>query len=196
MRAQTTTHTTLLARLAGAENTAAWHEFYERYGELLRGFAQRRRLQPADAEDVVQDVLLSLTKAMPDFRYDPAKGKFRSYLKTATLRAIFKRSHQRHGEVVLGDIEEATRIADAAADVEEAWEAEWRQYHLRIAMRAMELEFKKADLQAFQRYAVEGHDVRETAVALNMSVDGVYQAKSRIMKRLGQLIELQVQDEG
>lgn len=196
MGTQATTHTTLLARLGDGADSAAWQEFHERYAELLRGFARRRGLQPADTDDVAQDVLLALTRAMPDFRYDPAKGKFRSYLKTAALRAILKRSRQKRGQVDIGDLEEATRIANADAEAEEAWEAEWRQYHLTIALRAIEVEFDGADRQAFQRYVVQGREARETAAALNMSLESVYQAKSRIMKRLGQLIEVQIQDEG
>ena len=135
MLGQTTTHTTLLARLTDGRDPAAWREFDERYGELIRSFARRQDLQPADCDDVAQDVLFSLSKAMPGFRYDPAKGKFRSYLKTVTLRAIFKRNCQKPAEVALEHIEDATRAAALDTAIEEAWETEWRQYHLRQAMR-------------------------------------------------------------
>jgi RNA polymerase sigma-70 factor, ECF subfamily len=67
---------------------------------------------------------------------------------------------------------------------------------LRQAMRLIAVEFNDADRKAFQRYAVEGREVRETATALGLSVDQVYQAKSRIMKRLSELIDEQVRDEG
>lgn len=42
---------------------------------LLAGFARRRGLQGADCDDLVQDVLMALVKAMPGFRYDPHKGR-------------------------------------------------------------------------------------------------------------------------
>jgi DNA-binding CsgD family transcriptional regulator len=45
-------------------------------------------------------------------------------------------------------------------------------------------------------YGVEGRDAKETAKQLGMSVDAVYQAKSRIVRRLGQLIEHQIVEEG
>jgi RNA polymerase sigma-70 factor (ECF subfamily) len=191
-----TTHITLLQRLSDGQDASAWQEFCDRYGELITGFARRRNLQPADCDDVVQEVLLALSKAMPGFRYDPSKGKFRSYLKTITLHAVFKRKLQKQGEVDWQHVEEATRAACADEDTESAWEAEWRQYHLRRALRGIAAEFNTADQQAFQRYAVEGRDVRESADALHLSVDQVYQAKSRIMKRLSELIDQQVQEEG
>ena len=65
MSAQLTTHTTLLARLAKGDDSSAWQEFNDRYGQLIRGFARRRGLQPADCDDVAQEVLLGLSKAMP-----------------------------------------------------------------------------------------------------------------------------------
>jgi RNA polymerase sigma-70 factor (ECF subfamily) len=196
MGGQTTTHASLLIRLRKGADSAAWREFDERYGELIRGFARRRDLQPADCDDVAQDVMLSLSKVMPGFQYDPSKGKFRSYLKTATLRAIFRRSQQKHGEVALGSIEEATRIADADEAVEEVWELEWQRYHLRQAMQTLENEFNEMDRKAFRHYAIEGHEAQETAGEFGLSVHQVYHAKSRILKRLEKVIEVQVREEG
>lgn len=186
----------MLARLTDGADSAAWKAFHERYGELIRGFARRRGLQPVDCDDVAQDVLLSLSKAMPGFRYDPVKGKFRSYLKTTTLRVIFKKSQEQHGELPLGSIEEATRAAEQDSAVEEAWELEWQRYHLHRAMRTVEPEFSQTDRRAFELYAVAGGDARETANELGISVNQVYQAKSRLLKRLERVIEIQVLEEG
>jgi RNA polymerase sigma-70 factor (ECF subfamily) len=183
-------------RLRTGADSAAWQEFHERYGELIRGFARRRGLQPADCDDIAQEVMLSLSKAMPGFQYDPSRGKFRSYLKTATLRAIFKKRRQNDSEVALGSIEEATRFAEADATVEEAWELEWQRYHLRQAMRVLENEFSETDRAAFRHYATDGHDAQETARKFNISLNQVYHAKSRILKRLEEVIERQVQEEG
>ena len=191
-----TTHVSLLQRLSDGQDPAAWQEFCDRYAELIRGFALRRDLQPADCDDVGQEVLLSLSKSMPGFQYDPSKGKFRSYLKTVTLHVILKKRMAERGQVDWERVAQATQAACADEDTEAAWEAEWRQYHLRRAMQTIAAEFNSADRQAFQRYALDGREVRETAQALNLSTDQVYQAKSRILRRLAELIEQQVQEEG
>ncbi len=141
-------------------------------------------------------MLLKLTKSMPGFRYDPSKGKFRSYLKTVVLHAIFSKSSQKRGAAQVEDIAELTRAADEDSAVGELWEVEWRRYHMRQAMRTIAVEHNEKDRRAFQMYALDGKDARETAAALELSVDQVYQAKSQILKRLGQLIDQQVQDEG
>lgn len=193
---QTTTHATLLARLASPDDRPAWEEFIGRYGDLIRGFATRRGLQAQDCDDILQEVLVKLGKSMPGFAYDPTKGKFRGYLKTVVLHCIFDFSCQKRGERAVEKIDELTRLADANPDVEESWETEWRRHHLRQAMRAIEAEFNAKDVAAFQRYSVDGEEARAVAESLAISVDAVYQAKSRILRRLTELIELQVQDEG
>lgn len=192
-----TTHISLLAKLTDGHDPVAWREFSDRYGELIRNFARGQRLQAADCDDVVQEVMMSLTKSMPGFTYDPAKGKFRSYLKTVTLHAVIKKSRQNRGEIALERMDTATSAPVEGDDgVERAWEAEWRQYHLRQAMRTIENEFNQADRLAFARYALEGRSAAETAKEVGMSLDQVYQAKSRILRRMSEIIDQQVREEG
>jgi RNA polymerase sigma-70 factor (ECF subfamily) len=192
-----TTHISLLARLGGDHDPVAWDEFCRRYGELIRNFARAQGLQPADCDDVLQDVLLSLTKAIPGFEYDPARGKFRSYLKTITLHAIFARSRQKRGEVAL---EESGRTAAEAAarepQIDAIWDEQWRQYHLNLAMHRISAEFNELDLAAFRHYAIQGNSPKETAESFGLSVNQVYQAKSRILRRLSGVIQEQVTEEG
>ena len=138
---------------------------------------------------------LSLTKAMPGFNYDASKGKFRSYLKTIVVHAISARSRQNPRDSALG---EGTQTAPAAPDGggQEPWEAEWRQYHLRQAIKAVRAEFKASDLAAFEGYVNAGRDPSSVARELGMSVDSVYQAKSRILRKLSETIARQVEEEG
>lgn len=191
-----TTHITLLGKLGEDHNPGAWDEFCDRYGELIRSFARRQGLQPADCDDVLQDVLVALSGSMRRFEYDPSKGKFRSYLKTITLRAIFKKFRQKHRPGGQDPNEEAARAAAVDPETDQRWEEEWRHHHLRQAMRTIDAEFSDSDRAAFRLYALGQRGAKETAEALGISVDSVYQAKSRIMARLTALIDTQVKDEG
>lgn len=193
---QGTTHASLLLRLSEGSDKGAWVEFFDRYSELIRGFARRQNVPPTECDDILQDVLVALTRSMPGFSYDPAKGKFRSYLKTVVLRAIFRRSRQKSGNVPLENVEAIVSRQSGDDATEALWETEWRQYHLRLAMKSISIEFSPADRHAFERYAVAGDDARNTADSLGISVDQVYQAKSRILRRLEEIIEQQVAEEG
>ena len=191
-----TTHTTLLAKLRDPSDISAWDEFCERYGDLILAFARGQGLQAADCDDVLQDVLLILTGSMPRFVYDPEKGKFRSFLKTVTLRAVFKKFRQKRGGEEQEPDEEALEALEGDPAAGARWEEEWRQYHLRSAMKRIATEFNESDQAAFRLYALEQRSAADTAQAVGLSVDGVYQTKSRIVARLSALIELQVKEEG
>jgi RNA polymerase sigma factor (sigma-70 family) len=196
MSPQVSTHVTLLNRLVDGSDTGAWTDFQARYGELILRFARRRGAQHADSEDVLQDVLISLTRSMPQFSYDPARGRFRSFLKTIVDRAVFKKIRQKHGEIDLDMDKHGSPPGGGETESDAIWEAEWRQYHIRQAMVTIEVEFNQADLMAFRHYVVGGKAPGETAEVLGISINQVYKAKSNIVKRLGELIALQVEEEG
>jgi len=193
------THLTLIARLSRGQDDAAWTEFCVRYGDLIRNVARQRGLQANDVDDIMQDVLLGLRKALPGFVYDPSKGSFRGYLKAVTVHAIFAKLRQNRVRVGLpehdGPVGPGVETAPGD-EFERVWEQEWRQYHLRRAMKTIEVEFNEVDRIAFARYGIDGQPVEFVARELARSVDQVYQAKSRILKRLSALIAEQVADEG
>lgn len=186
------THQSLLLRLAEGGDSLAWFEFQDQYGDLIRSFAKRRGLQPADCDDVMQEVLLSLSRALPGFRYDPARGRFRSYLKAAVVRGIHRKTCQKAGEISL---ESVAGLEDARRE-DAAWEAEWRNYHVRRALKRLGREFSERDHAAFMQYAIEGRSVTDTAAALGMTEEHVYQVKSRFLRRIRKLVEEQVEQEG
>ncbi len=191
-----TTHASLLARVSEGGDRAAWDEFCARYGDLIRGFARRRGLQVADADEIMQDVLTALTKSMPGFVYDPSKGKFRSYLKTLAMRAVYRKTIQKRPSVPLEDVEGVVPAGGGDEETDRLWEEEWRQYHVTQAMRTIHVEFNEADCESFQQYAVEGRSAQEAADMLGRKAEQVYQAKSRILNRLSELIAEQVSEEG
>lgn len=188
------THVSLLVRLRAAGDAAAWQEFHDRYADLIRGFARRQGLQPADCDDIVQEVLLRLSGALPGFAYDPARGKFRSYLKTIVVRTIATRFSQKTPASLVGQADSACAASSEAEDA--VWEVEWRRYHVRRALQRIRAEFNSADLRAFEEYGIAGRAVAQVAEELGMSAAQIYQAKSVILRRLCSQVEQQVEEEG
>ena len=189
------THVSLITRLREGIDPAAWREFEDRYGDLIRSVGLRRGLQPADCDDVAQEVMLALTRSLPGFVYDSQRGRFRGYLKTITGHIIFQKLRQNRGHRALST-DDAVADVDDDASMDVLWETEWRQYHMRLAMRTIENEFNELDRLAFTQYTLEGDSASATATAVGLSIDQVYQAKSRILRRLSELIEEQVREEG
>src|SRR5437588_7769006 len=74
------TRRTLLSRLKQWDDHESWQDFFNTYWKLIYGVAIRAGLGEPEAQDVVQDTVVSVAKQMPNFKYDPALGSFKSWL--------------------------------------------------------------------------------------------------------------------
>src|ERR1700756_749727 len=83
------TRASLLVQLRDGANHAAWQEFIKLYGPIVYGFARKRGLQDADAADLMQDVMRSVSSAIGRLEYDPKLGTFRGWLFTITRNKVF-----------------------------------------------------------------------------------------------------------
>ena len=186
------TRATLLLRLRDRTDKLSWQEFHTRYGELLYRYARQRGASAVDAEDIVQDVEMALLKALDGFEYDASKGRFRAYLRVAVVRIMGKRASKEEKRAQVLDPESFDYMsAVQEAQNDDRWEREWRMHRLRWALREIAGEFEQVTLDAFQMHALAGKSVEETAETLGISKASVYQAKSRVLKRVKKQFEEQ-----
>jgi RNA polymerase sigma-70 factor (ECF subfamily) len=185
-----TTRQSLLLRVRNPADADAWSQFVSIYLPLMHRYCMKRGLQDADASDVAQDVLRSISRAIGKFAYDRSKGNFRNWLFTITrnrLRDHLKRQ-QRPGQ---GSGQ--TTVQDLLAEHPEPQEnVDWdRDCRLRIFEWAAEQareQFQESTWRAFRMTAVEGRPAEEAARATGLSVGAVYIAKSRVLARLRELV--------
>src|SRR5882762_6284047 len=83
------TRASLLVQIRDGANHAAWQEFVSLYGPVVYGFARKRGLQDADAADLMQEVLRSISLAIGRLDYDRNQGTFRGWLFTITRNKVF-----------------------------------------------------------------------------------------------------------
>lgn len=184
----------MLLRLSEGVDPGAWQEFSDRYAGLIRRVLAERGVQPADRDDITQEVLISLVKAMPGFEYDPSRGRFRSYLKTVVIRALARRHRRKASPPGFETREDAT--LPCADGLEQIWDRQWRQYHMRRAWRQIEVEFSPADREVFEAYALQGKKAQVVADLHGISVDRVYRIKSVVLARVTEIVGEQVAEEG
>lgn len=197
-----TTQPSLLVRIRDGSDAAAWREFDHRYGELIARYARGRGLQPADAEDVRQMVMINLSKAMPRFEYSPQKGRFRYYLGRVVRNAIANwasRPNRASGSLDVYEADLAVNLrptgaSDSAEPVDELWEQEWVRHHYRLAMQTVRLLHDPQSVEMFDRL-LEGESVAEVAVAFRTTTQAVHKVKQRIRDRLTELIARQIREE-
>jgi hypothetical protein len=83
------TRRSLLARLRDWEDQASWREFFNTYWKFIYSLAIRSGLSDQEAEDVVQETVLSVAKKMPEFVYDSERCSFKGWLTRDLVRRPF-----------------------------------------------------------------------------------------------------------
>lgn len=151
----------------------------------------RRGLPEQDAADVVQDVLLSVSKGIDDFRYDPDRGLFRSWLGTVTHRAMLKhQSKSRRSGSDAGNSDDLAALPNRVClqPVDEDWIEAFNVHIYQLAIERLRRQFDEQTWSAFDATFTEDRSPEEVAVSLKRTVGWVYQAKSKIVRQLKQEI--------
>jgi RNA polymerase sigma-70 factor (ECF subfamily) len=175
------TSPTLLRRLRNAHDREAWERFVELYTPVLYRWARRSGLADPDACDVLQDIFLLLFEKLPEFAYDPQKGRFRGWLRTVASNKLRQRARRKQ-ETLIGENQALLEQVDG--DGNSFWDEELRTELIRHAMLVMQRDFETSTWKACWETAFRGRNAAEVAEALGMSVGAVYVARSRVLRRL------------
>jgi RNA polymerase sigma-70 factor (ECF subfamily) len=192
------TRASLLVQLRDGSNHQAWQEFMNLYGPVVYGFARKRGLQDADAADLMQDVLRSVSTSIGRLDYNRNQGTFRGWLFTVTRNKIFNfLSARRIRPQSSGDSSTNRLLASHpdASDGAETWEVEYQRRLAAIAMERVKAEFQENTWRAFWLTAVEGIAAAEAGQQTGLSSGAVYVAKSRVLARLKEEVESMRQQE-
>ena len=201
------TRASLLSRLKDWENRESWQDFFDTYWRLIYGTARKAGLSDAEAQDIVQETVISVAKNIEGFHYDPAVCSFKSWMLQVTRWRIInqlkkrRRDQGRPAAAVSGaraasrpDDTDRTptreRIPDLAGfPLETVWDEEWEKHLLAAALEQVKRQVDPAQLQLFDLYCVESWPAQKVAQTLGVSVGRVYLAKHRVGRLLKQKIQ-------
>jgi RNA polymerase sigma-70 factor (ECF subfamily) len=183
------TRSSLLER-AKARDADAWQRLVSLYGPLVYHWCRRQQLTAEDTADLFQEVFRAVATHLSAFRKDRAGDTFRGWLLAITrnkIRDHFRR--RRRQPQALGGSDALRRLAaipDPLADHDEADSPDEQRAFFRRALQLIQAEFEERTWQAFWRVAVEGWLPGDVAAALRISLNAVYKAKARVLRRLRQ----------
>ena len=172
-----------------AHDRAAWDRLVHLYTPLVCHWCQRARLQPADVQDVGQEVFKAVWRSIQTYHRDHPSDTFRGWLRTITRNKVADFYRRQRAEAAAPGGSDALTIAyrmPAPQWDDGDTEADHAEASL-VYQRAMELirtTFTEKTWLAFQAYVLEGQTPAEVATMLEMNVGAVYSAKSRVLKRL------------
>jgi RNA polymerase sigma-70 factor (ECF subfamily) len=182
------TRDSLLSRLKDWRDDDSWRDFFNTYWKLLHGVALKAGLTEEEAQEVVQETVITVARRIPEFKYDPAVCSFKTWLLNLTRWRIVDQLRKRRPAVVdRPRPDAATRTAaierlpdPASLDLGAVWDEEWERQLLAAAIQRVKRKVRPEQYQVFHLCVFKEWPVKKVAAQLGVSAAQVYLAKHRI----------------
>lgn len=181
-----------LSALAEEEEESRWARFVELYEPAVREFIrlQDSDIPAADADDLVQETMMRLVPALREGRFDPSKGRFRTFLAVTVRRLMIDRlralSVRPSGaSVPIDEVDPVAETPSSSALLDMKWRL--ARHHA-----AVERVFSRSALSAQSREVyllseVEGLPDREISARLGLACNAIRRIRSRVKKMIAAL---------
>ncbi len=185
------TRRSLLSRLKQSNAQESWRDFFDTYWRLIYTTALNAGLTDSEAQEVVQETVLTIVRKIKSFSYDPAVGSFKGWLLTIVRWRIVDQFRKRRPQQIQTPASrQATetsgtatleRVADPRAiNLDALWEEEWQRTLFTAALSRVKRQANARHYQMFDLYAVKCWSVDKVAQTLGVSTAQVRLAKHRI----------------
>ena len=182
------TRRSLVDRLANWDDQRRWQDFFDTYWKLIYSAARKSGLTDSEAQEVVQETVITVAKKIDKLHYDPALGSFKGWLLQITRWRIadqFRKrdSMQTQREHPEEDRKTATieRLPDLnVVDLDVLWEREWQENLFDAAIARVKKKVDPKQFQIFDCYVRKEWPAQKVAAQLRVSVGQVYLARHRV----------------
>jgi len=183
------TRWTLIHRLKKWDDHESWREFFDTYWKLIYGTAIKSGLTQVEAEEVVQETVISVCRKIGEFQASPEAGSFKGWLLQLTRWRITDQVRKRRpGEGPRRAHDESShtpttaRIPDPAGlELEKIWDEEWQTNLINAALERLQRETSAKHYQIYYLYVIRGMAVEKVAAATGVKQAEVYVVKHRLM---------------
>jgi len=187
------TRKSLLSRLKNWDDQESWRVFFETYWKLIYTTGIKAGLTETEAQDVVQETVISILKSMGDFKYQSNNASFKSWLLQLTSWRITDQLRKRKPHMDLGKYRDGTtsvtataeKIADPASwDWQNSWEADWETNLMQVAIQRVKKRVDPKHYQMFDLHVFKEWPTGRVARAFGVNRAKVYLIKHRVSKLL------------
>lgn len=173
----------------------AWARLVDVFSPIVYRWSRRAGLNQADSADVVQDVFIAVARNISRFERQNEKASFRSWLATITRNRV-RDQFRRLGKTpaALGGTENLQNFQSVVDQASESIPEDDLEKSIsladldhRVPARVLEIVRRECDERtwmAFWQTTALGDSAADVAARMEMNVASVYQAKSRILRRL------------
>ena len=181
---------------------AEWVRFFDEYAGFIFGIARNEGLSDADADEIVQTVMLELVGNNAASRYDKSLGPFQSWLSRLTiwrarnlrLRNIRREdAHKAAGEAMKMEVA-TTLLQKIDKGLEQVIEDEWMRTVTAVALDRLRTEVSPAHFQAYYASAIEKLDAETVGHLYGVTPNNLYQIRRRVGARFRVILEETMRD--
>ena len=177
------TRESLLIRVRDSSDRDAWDQFVSIYQPVVYRLARLRGMQDADAQDLTQRVLLSISQSIA--RWEPAEGtKFRHWLAKVAKNAVINALSRAPKDRGQGGSAFTKLMIASEAETEQSYELEYQRQLYRRAADIVRHRADETTWLAFSLTMIDGKSIETAAKLLDIQSGTVYAARSRIIRRL------------
>ena len=191
------TRASLILRLQDAEDMAAWDEFAAIYGPVVFNVAASRGFQAADADNLVQEVLMAVASSVSTWLQRDDRGSFRAWLlriaRNAAVDMITQKATRSLGRDG-SDIQRQLANLPAPSELSNALDLEYERMVFHWATERVRELVAEHTWEAFWLTAIDELSVEDAAAKLNTRPGNIYFARSRVMARIKEFVQ-QYQDQ-
>jgi len=181
------TSKSLLVLISRNNSEESWRIFVAVYRPFILKCIASRHVPLSDAEDLCQESLTQVFKAIAGFHHNGRPGAFRNWLRTIVSQKVwnyFQRENRlRRAKDAARD--SALSTADSTdAELNRLWDREHDRHVVEKMLEMIKREFSVSSWQAFRLVVLQGTAPARAAEQLGISTNAVLLAKSRVMRRL------------
>ena len=182
------TRRSLVEHLADWGDQLRWQEFFDTYSKLIYSAARRSGLTDAEAQEVVQETVITVAKNIDKLKYDPAIGSFKGWLLQITRWRIadqFRKREPGNPKRPRSSDDRATatieRVPDSRGiDLDAVWETEWKENLFEAAITRVKKQIEPKQFQIFDCYVRKEWPAQKVAARLGVNIGQVYLARHRV----------------
>lgn len=197
------TRASIIRGLCDEDDAESWQWFYDNYSPMLVGFCRSLRIKECDTDEIVQDTVISVIRAIKTYNYQPETCKFRSWLFMLTKRRIADfqrkayslsaRSTESLDSMPKGEIPNLSTEFQQKPN-EAQWNQNWIEFVEEQAKTNLKRQTRADHFQIFDLTFNKEMDATEVSELMDISKAKVYLIKHRMLKKLRE--EVKVIEEG
>lgn len=188
MTEQFNTRKTLLLRAKNPDDELAWSEFFDYYSGFISMLLHKMKIEAHLHEDLKQEIVVKIWKALQDYEDDPERAKFRTWL-AAVIRNVTLsymrsyRSRERREDYIVKSHDLFTDENYAPSKIDEIINEEWAHYMVNHIIDHLKQFFSGKAIEVFT-LSSKGMSSSEISSLLDIPTNTIYVLRNRVKTRL------------